>query len=369
MSKVGYNSYKYKISLATEALNKTNKNHYLQIGIAMQLSIIIVNYKSWQHLTTLLTELKDASSLNSKDWEIIVVDNASNDGRMAEFEASYANVQFIENSGNNGFAHANNVGAQNAKGEYLLFMNPDVIAAPTEVAKLLDEKISHPEIGILSAQQLDKKGRLQKSFDRFPDLLTYFRTVRNIMRYIAPKKNPNPRKRRNSIIDCDWISGSLLLLSRNNFELINGWNEDYWMYAEDMDLCKKAANFGLRRAVTPIAEFVHFHGGASRSSPEVTLITKSEVMKSAHVYVQNHFTGSHGLINHCILVLRDLSPLLIAGLLNIITFGQITKLQTRYKLLQELIKYYRLVAKNGSWLSERSVNFPLLTSNKSSINQ
>ncbi len=323
----------------------------------MQLSIIIVNYKSWHHLTTLLSGLKNASSLNNKDWEIIVVDNASNDDHLLEFKKTYQNITFIENSENNGFAYANNIGAQYAKGMYLLFMNPDVIAAPSEIIKLLNEKIAHPEIGVLSAQQLDKKGRLQKSFDRFPDLITYFRTVRNIMRYIAPKKNPNPRKRRTTIIDCDWVSGSLILISRNDFELINGWNEDYWMYAEDMDLCKKAANVGLRRAITPVAEFVHAHGGASRLNPEVTLITKSEVMKSAHVYVQNHFTGVHRLINHCILVLRDLSPLILAGLLNILTFGKINKLALRFKLLKELLKYYRSVAKNGSWLSERSVNF------------
>ncbi|MBT8141034.1 MAG: glycosyltransferase family 2 protein [Gammaproteobacteria bacterium] len=323
----------------------------------MQLSIIIVNYKSWMHLSKLLEGLINCPELSNNQWEILVVDNASGDGNLDKFQQQYPMVQFIDNGGNHGFAHANNVGVEHSRGEYLLFMNPDVVASPDAVRQLFDEKIRHPEIALLTALQIDSKGRLQKSYDRFPDLITYFRTVRNLMRRLAPKKNPDPRQRHIGILDVDWISGSLILMSRKNFDRIGGWNEDYWMYAEDMDLSKRAANLGLRRAISANAEFIHTHGGASRINPEVTLITKSEVMRSAHVYVHNHFAGLHKTVNHIILVLRNMFPLMLAGILNILTLGQSKKINLRAKLFTSMFSYYLSVVKNGHWLSDRSVKF------------
>lgn len=322
-----------------------------------QLSIITVNYKSWNSLAVLLEGLQNAREFSTQDWEMIVIDNQSGDGRLAEFRRHYGFVQFIENSGNHGFAHANNIGVKHASGEFLLFMNPDVIAQPEQIRKLIAEKMAHPEIGLLTAPQTDAKGRLQKSFDRFPNLLTYFRTVRNLMRIISPGNNPDPRKRHKTILNCDWISGSLILINKADFARIGGWNEDYWMYAEDMDLCKRAENLNINRAVTPTAEFIHAHGGSSRINPDVTLITKSEVMYSAHVYVENHFRGLHKLVNHAILVSRNLIPLMLYGLMNLVTFGLNKKIRLRAGLLKLLISYYWLVARTGNWLSKRSVNY------------
>jgi len=323
----------------------------------MQLSIIIVNYKSWSYLDNLLTGIRSAEEISLQQWELIVVDNFSNDGVLPEFESKYAWVKFIQNVGNNGFANGNNLGADSACGNYLLFMNPDVEAHPQDIQNLLKEMEIHPGISILSAPQLSKQGRLQKSFDRFPDLLTYFRTVRNLLRIVAPGKNPNPRKQHDSIIDCDWISGSLVLLSRNDFDALGGWNEDYWMYAEDVDLCKRAENMGMRRAITPKAQFIHSHGGASRQNPEIAVVTKSEVMVSSHVYVEQHFNGIHKALNHFILGMRNFIPLLSGSVLNAVTLGKISKLDIRYRLMKNLFKHYVRVSRTGNWLSTRSVNF------------
>lgn len=324
----------------------------------MELSIVTVNFRCWDHLRTALDGLLPAAQLNEGHWEIIVVDNASGGNELEQFRKHYDGVRFLENAGNLGFANANNFGARHAGGEYLLFMNPDVVADPAQVDMLLREKKAHPEIALLTASQLDRRGRLQKSFDRFPDLLTYFRSVRSLMRKLLPGRNPDPRRWRGDIVYCDWISGSLVMLSREDFEQLGGWSEDFWMYAEDMDLCRRAAELDMPRALSPAAQFTHLHGGASRRDPEVTLITKSEVMISAHVYIHRHFNGIHGLANHAIVGLRNVGPLAVASLANLLTLGRLSGLSLRSRLLGLMLRHYARVIATGSWLSPRAPNYP-----------
>jgi GT2 family glycosyltransferase len=324
----------------------------------MELTIITVNFRCWDHLRAALDGLSPATQLHEGRWEIIVVDNASGGDELEQFRKRYDTVRFLENAGNLGFASANNLGARNAAGEYLLFMNPDVVVDPTQVDALLREKKAHPEIALLTAPQFDGRGRLQKSFDQFPDLLTYFRSVRSLMRKLLPGRNPDPRRLHDEIVHCDWISGSLLMLSREDFEHLGGWSEDYWMYAEDIDLCRRAADLGLARALTPAAQFTHLHGGASRRDPAVTLITKSEVMISAHVYIQRHFTGIHRVANHVIVGLRNLGPLTVAGLVNLLTLGRLPGIRLRSRLLGILLRHYTRVIATGNWVSQRAPNYP-----------
>lgn len=323
----------------------------------MDLSIITVNYRSWTHLDAALTGLREAPEFRDGRWEMIVVDNASGDDQLALFRTRYPGVQFVENSGNLGFASGNNLGARSASGSTLLFMNPDVRAEPGEIRKLLSEKTAHREIAVLTAPQFDARGRLQKSFDRFPDLLSYFRTVRSLLRILSPGNNPNPRRQHDRIIDCDWISGSLLMIDKQDFTALGGWDEDFWMYAEDMDLCRRAAQRGMRRALTPGARFIHLHGGASRQNPAIACLTKTEVMISAHVYVEKHFRGLHRLSNHLIITTRNLVPLCLAAIANVLTVARFRRLHLSSQVLTNLVAYYLAVARTGIWLSRRSPNF------------
>ncbi len=324
----------------------------------MDLSIITVNFRSWTHLDAALGGLALAEEFAEGRWEMIVVDNASGDDQLATFTARYPDVRFIENSGNLGFAHGNNLGARYASGGTLLFMNPDVRAEPDAIRKLLAEKLAHPEISILSAPQFNARGKMQKAFDRFPDLLSYFRTVRSAMRLLAPNSNPDPRKAHQEIVCCDWVSGSLLMIAAQDFQTLGGWSEDFWMYAEDMELCKRASLMRMRCAITPVARFTHLHGGASRQNPEVARITKTEVMISAHVYAQRHFSGLHRQCNHLLIATRNLGPLALAALANLLTLGSIARLRLSSRILCGLIAYYLAVARTGIWLSRRAPGYP-----------
>lgn len=320
----------------------------------MHLSIISVNYRSWALLAALLDDLVGCADFVAGKWEIIVVDNDSGDHQLEDFARRYAGVRFIRNQGNLGFAHGNNLGADAATGEHLLFMNPDMRASEQAIETLWQLQKQQPSLALLTAIQEDSRGRLQKAFDRFPDLLSYFRTVRNVARWLAPGRNPDPRNPRGEPVYCDWISGSLLLIARADFQRLGGWSEDFWMYAEDMDLCRRAADAGMQRALTTRARFVHHHGGTSRRNIETTVLTKTEVMISAHVYISRHFAGLHAGANHLIVIVRDLTPLLIATFMNILTLGLFRGLRLRTRLCGRLCVYLLQAARRGSWLSPRA---------------
>ena len=100
----------------------------------VDISIVIVNYKSWLHLASCLDSL--AFHSDSFNHEIVVVDNHSNDGKLAEFSKVYPDVVFVENTGNNGFANGCNLGASKSKGRYLLFLNPDTVGNENAIKSL-----------------------------------------------------------------------------------------------------------------------------------------------------------------------------------------------------------------------------------------
>lgn len=317
----------------------------------MKLSIIIVNYRSWGHLQTALDTLRPNFPA---EWEVIVVDNESQAAPFGEFQEKYPWVKFFANDRNSGFGFGCNLGVAEASGAQLLFMNPDVIASRDDISALLQEKASHPDTALLSPKQLDNSGRPQKVFDDFPDLLNQSKTLKALLRFLFPSRFMDPRAQYDALTYCDWITGSCLLISRADFDNIGGWSEDYWMYVEDADLCRRASNNGLRVAYTPVVQVVHAHGGSSRLNVDVKAMTKLEVIISKHVYAHKHFRGIRRWLMHILISALRLPVLTVTALLDLLTMRQVAALRVRSKMLLGLLKYYAGVLRSGSWLSPRA---------------
>lgn len=318
----------------------------------MNLSIIIVNYRSWGYLRTVLETLQPHFP---GDWEIIVVDNESEPGLFDEFRAGFPWVTFIANERNTGFGFGCNLGAARATGEDLLFMNPDVVADCDDIRALLQEKERHPDVALISPKQVDKTGRPQKVFDDFPDLLNQSKILKSLLRRLRPSRFADPRADHAGLTYCDWLTGSCLLLGREHFDALEGWSEDYWMYAEDADLCRRAHDMGLRVAYAPSVQVIHEHGGSSRINVAVKAMTKLEVIISKHVYAQKHFTGMRRWLMHVLITALRVPLLLVTSLLDLLTLGQIATLRVRSKILAGLVRYYAGVARTGTWLSPRAI--------------
>lgn len=317
----------------------------------MTLSIIIVNYRSWAPLEECLESLRDEAL--EQPWEVIVVDNHSNDGHLQDFAARHPSVRFIESDWNSGFAAGCNLGAAQATAQTLLFLNPDVVAEPGAVRSLLKLKQANPDIIILTASQVDARGRLGKVFDMFPDKLTWFRSVKYLLRRLRPDRYPNPRQPFTGLLDCDWVSGSVFMIDRADFSRLDGWREDYWIYSEDRDLCLRARRAGGRVACSGDIRLIHAHGGASRQNESISTLTRTEAIISKHLFVHLNFGGLDRTVNHACVFTSVVPGLVLSSLLDLLTLRRMKTLNVRSGVMLGLFRHYAQAVKSGDWRSSR----------------
>jgi GT2 family glycosyltransferase len=301
----------------------------------VELSIVIVNYRSWERLARCLASLSPLTAGAAAAAEIFVVDNASGDGRLGEFAKAYPGVRFVENDGNWGFADGCNRGAREARGEFLLFFNPDAEDPGGSIDALVALARKHPEAAIVTARQVDERGRAQKVFDAFPSLATLFGPTRALLRLAAPDRYPDPRRDRPEYFEVDWVSGSVLLVRRNVFEALGGFCNGFWMYSEDVDLCRRARDAGHKVAVAGAVTLVHAHGGASRKNATTAALTRSEVVVSRHFYASRHLGPWQAPAYHLALAATRFVPAAFSG------------------MGRHLARYYRQVPTLG-WRSRRA---------------
>ena len=252
------------------------------------LSVVIVSYRCWDRLDACLKSIQIKQSLDF--LEVIVVDNFSNDGRAEAFVAMHPTVQFILQNTNGGFAQACNKGAAQAKGDWILFLNPDTILEPATLQPLLQKANSEPDWKLIAIQQLDEKGRDTYPFGLFLKWWNVWPPMRSLERLCKGNSNSKKAWSAASVSFPDWLSGSFILMRYVDYKTIGGWDERFWMYCEDMDLSKMAFQLGWKRVMYNELKCMHSHGGSSRINPKVKAITKSAVIVSTFKYIQKHIT-------------------------------------------------------------------------------
>jgi GT2 family glycosyltransferase len=321
----------------------------------VDISIVIVNYKSWNDLKDCLQSI---ITINSSKFtlETIVVDNQSNDGRLEEFKTLFPSILFIENSGNNGFANGCNFGASRAKGKYFFFLNPDTTITEAAIFEVWQTAAMHPDFGIVCCTQINESNKKYNEIRFFPSLTNLFGPFRAWYRWFNKRaivKNYSPEKQ---IIFPDWATGAVIFMSRSWLERINGWTEKYWLYFEDVDICKKVNLMGGKVALIRNTFIIHKHGGASRINIKTKALTKTEVLISQHVYFNEH---TEGFKNYCIQVLLVFTNLIEKTLLALIgiIFFFIPKLKVNVLILSRLIQYYINSIINRTWTSPRAMDY------------
>ncbi len=255
----------------------------------MKVSVIIVSYNVRGFLENLLSSLR--GSLVGIESEIIIVDNSSDDDSVEFVRREFREVKLIENRTNVGFGKANNQGIKAATGEHLLIINPDAVVQEDTVKKMINFMTTHPDAGAASCKVLNADGTLQKTCRRgFPTPWVAFTKISGLSwlfpgtkifgQYNLTYLNPE------EVHEVDAIGGSFMFIPRKVFVEVGGFDEDYFMYGEDIDICYKIKKAGYKVYYTPQTTAIHFKGESTRRS---SINHTYEFYRAMNVFVDKRY--------------------------------------------------------------------------------
>ncbi len=255
------------------------------------LSVIIINYNVKYFLEQCLFSVMNA--LQHVDGEVIVVDNASTDGSRPYLESGFPSVHFVWNEENLGFAKANNQALDMAKGDYVLFLNPDTIVAEDCFEQCISFLQSHPDAGAVGVRMVDGRGAFLKESKRaYPSLLTSFFKLTGLSS-IFPRspifgKYHLGHLDKEKDHDVDVLAGAFMMLRKQVLEKTGGFDERFFMYGEDIDLSYRIQQAGWRNYYFAGTTIIHFKGESTKKG---SLNYVRMFYKAMSVFVQKHYTS------------------------------------------------------------------------------
>lgn len=235
---------------------------------APDLSIIIVNWKSVDFLRKCLGSI--FQNAQGMSFEVIVIDNASFDGCGEMLRAEFPTVKFHQSRDNLGFAGANNLAFHSSSGRCLLFLNPDTEVVGAAIQTMWNFLQATPDAGAVGCKLLNSDGTVQTScIQRYPTILDQLLDSEQLRRLFPRAKVWGIRPLSDDPtgpVPVEVISGACLMITRQVFEQIGQFTTDYFMYAEDVDLCFRAQRAGYRNYYVGNATVIHHGGGSSDSA-------------------------------------------------------------------------------------------------------
>jgi GT2 family glycosyltransferase len=251
-----------------------------------------VNYNSKLLLEQCLVSIKK-SAINS---EIIVVDNGSSDGSKEYLPEKFPDVKFIFNDNNAGFAKACNQGFKISSGRYVLFLNPDTILSETSLKDCISFFETHPDAGAIGVRMVDSKGNYLKeskrgspspatSFYKLFGLTSIFPTSKTFAKYYQghfPEKENNP---------VEVLSGAFMMRRKVAFEKVNGFDEDFFMYGEDIDLSVRINQAGYKNYYLGNISITHLKGGSTKYNSKYI----NDFYGAMKLFVKKHYSDRSSL--------------------------------------------------------------------------
>ncbi len=247
------------------------------------ISIIIVNYNCGNILIDCLKSVEEFTQTLLS--EIIVVDNASVDGSVALVEKQFPQITLIKETENRGFGAGNNIGAKVAKGNFLFFLNPDTVLTQEILPHLLNIIQSEPTVGIVAPKLVYPDGSLQISTAEAIGIKGEYQTRKRLLNYQQGKNIEAITKEFQEIKTVDIVIGAAFLISEELFHQLSGFDEEFFLYFEESDLCQRVRNLGKNIVYTPQVSLIHKQG---YSSKQVSARVLLEYRRSQIYYYQKH---------------------------------------------------------------------------------
>jgi len=233
-------------------------------GMTPDLSIVVLSWNVADLLAACLRSLPSAAG----DWwqrvEVLVVDNASTDDSPELVRREFPYVRLLALPTNRGFSAGNNVGIRASRGKYILLLNPDTVAHPGSIAALADYMRAYPDVGVAGPRLLNPDGSLQPSRRRFPSLMTaviestplqqWFPDALTLRQFYMLDQSDD------DVQDVGWLSGAALMCRQDALRQAGLLDPGYFMFSEEVDLCRRLNYAGWRIAYVPRAEITHYGG-------------------------------------------------------------------------------------------------------------
>lgn len=246
-------------------------------------SIILVNYNGAEVVVDCLRSLQQ--QLQTIPHETIVVDNDSHDGSPDLIQQKFPAVQLLRMTENQGFGAGNNAGAKIATGDFLLLLNTDTLLTEDILPPLVRLMKEHPEVGIIGPKLLNLDGSLQLSTAWAIGIVGEYKTLQRHKQYAEPEMREAIQQTFEQPQEVDVIVGAAFFIRRDLFEQLNGFDEHFFMYCEESDLCQRAQNLGWKILYTPEISVVHILGhSVGKLSDRMAL----EYRRSQLYYYQKH---------------------------------------------------------------------------------
>ncbi len=230
----------------------------------MDLSIAVISYNTRDLLLACLQSVSERTT--GVDYEVIVVDNASRDGSVEAVRTRFPYVTVIANAENDGFAKACNQAAAVSSGRYLLLLNSDTVMQRGTLRTMVSCLDQHLDIGAVSCLQRDEQGQILQSCFPFPsirDHVRYAETLPMVVRRLVGTMSPMDCTQSQ---DVEWANGACLMVRKAVFDRLGGLDERFFMYFEDVDLCRRVQQLGYRVRHVAESEVVHLLGRSSRAN-------------------------------------------------------------------------------------------------------
>jgi len=281
------------------------------------ISIIIVNYKVKEYIIPCIESIKKQTS-KSLSYEILVIDNNSNDGSIEAIKSQFHDVKIYRNKKNIGFSKAVNQGSEKTTGRYLFILNPDTKLIEDTVSDLYALLEKHRTMAIVGPSLVTKSGYKQQSFWKNPTLINTILSIYHLDFFNLIKNYKY--KNHNKLLSVDAVSGGAFLVRKKIFQKVKGFNNNlFWM--EDMDLCKRVKNVGFEIIYYPKTKIIH-HGG--KSVEKNWRVAISNQLLSKIKYFKMYHSGMETFILK--------AAILIIAMIKLIIFISLSPFGTSYKM-------------------------------------
>ncbi|RCJ25028.1 glycosyltransferase [Nostoc sp. ATCC 43529] len=249
----------------------------------ISVSIILVNYNGAEILPDCLNSIQKFIDLPS--YEIIVVDNASSDGSVELIAEKFPDVQLIRETQNRGFGAGNNAGAKVASGEFLFLLNTDTIITHNILPHLIDLMQADSQVGIIGPKLLNPDGSLQISVSPALGIKGEYQARQMHLDYLNNSERNLIEQQFQQIQEVDIVVGAAFFIRSSLFQKLNGFDENFFMYFEESDLCQRAQYEGYKIIYTPDVSLIHLQGYSIQKAVNAMAI---EYRRSQIYYYQKH---------------------------------------------------------------------------------